>query len=211
MKNIIKILIICLIIAGTIVTATVGLNVGVKYSANTQISIHIGKEFEIKDIENITNEVFKNKRVLIQKVELYEDMVQITVKEASEEQISELNTKINEKYEIENELSDLEIINNPNIRLKSVIKPYILPIAIVSIIVILISMLVCRKLGIWKVLYTTVMNIVVPQAILFSIYAVTRLPINRLTPIIGIIVYVASITLNMVYINKLKENNEDHK
>lgn len=206
MKNIIKILLICLIIAGTIVTATIGLNVGLKYSANTQINIHIGKQFEIKDIENITSEVFKNKRVIIQTVELYKDMVQITVKEASEQQISELNAKINEKYEIENELSDLEIINNANIRLKSIIKPYILPISIVSIIIALISMLVYRKLGIWKVLYTTVMSIVAPQAILFSIYAVTRLPINRLTAIIGIIVYIVSITLNMVYINKLKEN-----
>ncbi len=209
MEKIIKILLICLIIAGTIITATVGLNVGLKYSANTQININIGKEFAIKDIENITNEVFENKRVIIQQVELYKDMVQITVKEASEEQLSELNTKINEKYGIENAISDLEIINNSNVRLRNIIKPYILPIIIVSVIFILINMIIYRKIGIWTAAYITAMNIVAPQAILSSIYAVTRLPINRLTSTIAVIVYFISITLNMVYLNKIKEENTD--
>lgn len=207
MKKIIKILLICLIMAGTIVIATVGLNVGLKYSANTQININIGKEFKINDIKNITNEVFKNKRVIIQQVELYRDMVQITVEEVSEEQLNDLNTKINEKYEIENDISDLEVIENTNIRLRDIIKPYILPIIIVSIFVILVSMIIYRKSGIWMVLYITVKNMVVPQAILFSVYAVARLPINRLTPIIALIVYIISVTLNMIYMNKLKENS----
>lgn len=209
MKKIIKILLICLIIAGTIVIATVGLNVGLKYSANTQININIGKEFEIKDIEDITNEVFKNKRVIIQQVELYKDMLQITVEEVSEEQLNDLNAKINEKYEINNDISDLEVITNTNVRLRNIINPYILPILIVSIIVILISMIIYRKLGIWSVLYIIAINIVVPQAILVSIYAVTRLPINRLTPIIAIIVYMISIILSIIYMNKLKENRAE--
>src|SRR5574344_1666486 len=112
MKRIIEILLICLIIAGTIIAITIGFNVGLKYSENTKIDINIGKEFEIKDIKIITNDVFKNQQVIIQQVELYKDMVQITVKDATNEQILQLNTKINEKYGIENKVENVSVTKN---------------------------------------------------------------------------------------------------
>ena len=199
MKRVVSILLICLLIAGIIVIAVKGFNVGLKYSENTQIAINIGKTFEINDIKQITSEVFKGQRVIIQKVELYEDMVQITVKEASEGQINELNTKINEKYELENSIDDVEVVQNANVRLRTLIKPYILPISILSIVTILYAMIVYRKQGILYVLYTTAMAIVAPQAILSSLYGVTRIPINRLTSIIAVVVYIASITITMIY------------
>lgn len=208
MKKIIQILLICLMIAGIIVIATVGFNVGIKYSKNTQISINIGKQFEIKDIKEITNQVFQGQQVLIQQVELYKDMVQITVKEATDEQVAELNTKINEKYELENEVSDIDIAKNANVRLKNILKPYILPVSIVSIATVIWAMIIFRKLGIWAVLYTTAMNIVAPQAILVSLYAVTRLPINRLTSVISVIIYIASITLTFTHLYKVKSFKE---
>lgn len=127
MKKVIRILLICLIIAGTIVISTIGFNVGTKYSENTQININIGTEFKIEDIRNITNEVFGNTSVLIQQVELYKDMVQITVENATDEQISTLNDKINAKYNIENQLSDISVTNNSNVRLRNIVRPYILP------------------------------------------------------------------------------------
>ena len=208
MKRVVSILLICLLIAGIIVIAVKGFNVGLKYSENTQIAINIGKTFEINDIKQITSEVFKGQRVIIQKVELYEDMVQITVKEASEEQINELNTKINEKYELENSIDDVELVQNANVRLRTLIKPYILPISILSIVTILYAMIVYRKQGILYVLYTTAMAIVAPQAILSSLYAVTRIPINRLTSIIAVVVYIASITITMIYFGKKKNSKE---
>lgn len=208
MKRVVSILLICLLIAGIIVIAVKGFNVGLKYSENTQIAINIGKTFEINDIKQITSEVFKGQRVIIQKVELYEDMVQITVKEASEGQINELNTKINEKYELENSIDDVEVVQNANIRLRTLIKPYILPISILSIVTILYAVIVYRKQGILYVLYTTAMAIVAPQAILSSLYAVTRIPINRLTSIIAVVVYIASITITMIYFGKKKNSKE---
>lgn len=208
MKRVVSILLICLLIAGIIVIAVKGFNVGLKYSENTQIAINIGKTFEINDIKQITSEVFKGQRVIIQKVELYEDMVQITVKEASEGQINELNTKINEKYELENSIDDVEVVQNANVRLRTLIKPYILPISILSIVTILYAMIVYRKQGILYGLYTTAMAIVAPQAILSSLYAVTRIPINRLTSIIAVVVYIASITITMIYFGKKKNSKE---
>ena len=211
MKKVIQILLICLMIAGIIVISTIGFNVGTKYAENTQININIGTEFEINDIKDITNEVFKNKTVIIQQVELYKDMVQITVKEATDEEIANLNNKINEKYNLEQDTSNMVVTHNQNVRLRNIIKPYILPVAIVSILTVAVAMIAYRKLGIWRVLYETAMSIVAPQAILSSLYAVTRLPINRLTAVIAIIVYIASIILAMVRFNKIKNQNEEKK
>ena len=205
MKKIVQVLLICLIIAGIVVISTVGFNVGLKYSEHIEISINVGSQFNVADIKAITKEVFGNTNVLVQQVELYKDMVQITVKEATEEQISSLNDKINEKYEIENQLTDIKIVHISNVRLRSIIKPYILPISIVSIITIVFAMIVFRKLGALKVAYEVAISIVAPQVILASLYAVTRIPINRLTSIIAIIIFIISLVLPMAKFNKVKE------
>lgn len=215
MKKVIQILLICLIIAGIVVISTVGFNVGLKYSEHKEISININKEFNVSDIRNITKEVFGNKPMIIQQVELYKDMVQISVKEASEEQVSSLNDKINEKYGLENAISDVKVVDIPNVRLRNVIKPYILPVSIVSVLTIIFAMIVYRKLGVWKVLYDTAMAIVAPQAILSSLYAVTRIPINRIATIVAISVFALSITMIILKLNitkqKLFKEKEDTK
>lgn len=108
MKKIAQIILICLVLAGIIVIATLGFNVGVRYGENTQININIGKEFDSKDIKNIAKEVFGNQSVIVEYVEIYKDVVQITVKDATDEQIAELNNKINEKYELSNDLSNAD-------------------------------------------------------------------------------------------------------
>lgn len=211
MKKVIQILLICLIIAGIIVISTVGFNVGLKYSEHTEISINIGEEFQVSDIKAITKEVFGNKRVIIQQVELYKDMVQITVDEASEEQISSLNDKINEKYGIENSIDDVSVNAYSNVRLRNIVKPYILPVGIVSVIAIVWAMIIYRKLGCWKVLYYVAMAIIAPQAILSSFYAVTRIPINRITPIVAIVVFILSITISMIMLSKKNGSQEKEK
>ena len=213
MKKVIQILLICLIIAGTIVTATVGFNVGLKYSEHDEISINVGSKFNVADIKATAKEVFGNSNVLVQQVELYKDMVQITIKEATEEQITTLNDKINEKYKIENQLTDIKVVHIPNVRLRNIIKPYILPLSIVSIITIVFAMIAFRKLGVLRVAYEMAISIVAPQAILASFYAVTRIPVNRLTTIIAIMIFIISITLPMVKLDKEKEDklNKDKK
>lgn len=192
MKKIAQILCICIIIATIIVISTIGFKVGLKYSENTQININIGKEFDVKDIKAITNEVFPKQSVMIQQVELYKDMAQITVKSASDDQIDQLNTKINEKYGTENKVSDIVVSQNTNTRLRDIAKPYFIPILIASVIIIAYILIRYRKLGIGAVLYKTILYVIVPQVLLFCVYALTRAPINRVTAIIAIVFYVMS-------------------
>ena len=194
-KKIISILLILVMIASIIIIETIGFNVGLEYSENTQININLEKEVEIEDIQKIADEVFGKHKTIVQIVELYNDMIQITTREASDEQIEELNNKLNEKYELENTVSDNFVIShNSNTKLRDIAMPYILPISLSAVIIVIYNIIRFRKQGIWKVLYKNVMCIIAPQAILFSIYAITRLPINYLTTIISLMVFISSVT-----------------
>lgn len=211
MKKIAQIILICLVLAGIIVIATLGFNVGVRYGENTQININIGKEFDSKDIRNIAKEVFGNQSVIVEHVEIYKDVVQITVKDATDEQIAELNNKINEKYELSNDLSnadDVLVARNANTRLRDLVMPYILPISISAAIIVIYEVIRFRKLGVWKVLYESILAIIAPQAVLFSIYAIARIPVNRLTAAISIALYMLSVFKGIeIFLEQKQEKN----
>ena len=185
--------------------ATLKFNIGLKYSANVQIGVNIGKEFNLTDIKSIAQETFGTNNVSVQYIELYKDMAQITVKEASDEQIEQLNTKINEKYEVDNKIEDIEVTRNEQIDFKSLIKPYLIPLLITFILILIYACVVFLKVGIFKVIYTLLINLIGSQAVLLSIYAITRLPINNFAPIIAIIVYIVAIVFTMFLLEKEKE------
>ena len=185
--------------------ATLKFNIGLKYSNNVQLGVNIGKDFDIKDIKSIASEVFENQRVIVQYIELYRDMVKITVEDATDEQIELLNNKINEKYEIENEVSSIEVTKNDGVDLKNLVKQIAIPVAISAIIIIAYAMLVFRKIGVWVVLYRLLIALVGTQAILMSVYAIVRLPVNNITPIVSIVVYILTVLSCMMSFQREKE------
>ena len=185
--------------------ATLKFNIGLKYSNNVQLGVNIGKDFDIKDIKSIASEVFENQRVIVQYIELYRDMVKITVEDATDEQIELLNNKINEKYEIQNEVSSIEVTKNDGVDIKNLVKQIAIPVAISAIIIIAYAMLVFRKIGVWVVLYRLLIALVGTQAILMSVYAIVRLPVNNITSIVSIVVYILTVLSCMLSFQREKE------
>ena len=98
MKKVVYIILACIIIIGTVITATMGLKADLIYSKNAEIDIYIGKQVNKEEINDIVKEVFSEKKVIVQQIELFEDMVSITIPEKSDEelktQIEQLNTKM---------------------------------------------------------------------------------------------------------------------
>lgn len=207
MKKIIYAILVCIIIAGAVITYTIGLKADIIYSKNTQIDIYIGKTFEEKEMKEIVKEVFPDNRSIIQKIELFGDMVSITIPEKSEEELKDkleqLNTKINEKYQVENKVEDITISHNPKTKLSSIIKPYIIPMAITIIIILVYAMVRYKKIGIGKILVTYILSVGAVEAIYLSVLAITRFPINRLVIPIGLVLYVTTIT-TLGFINEKK-------
>ena len=188
-KTIIIALIIIVLIAGLVVIFTKGLNFDLKYQEAKKIEIYVGKEINVSEIKNITNEIFGEQKVLIQMVEIYDTSVAITSIDITEEQKESLITKINEKYGTEIKSEDKQITKIPHTKGKDIVKPYIAPFIIATVIIFAYMMIRYYKLGSVKVLLKTILILVLAQVMLFSIIAITRIPVGTLTIPMVIIVY----------------------
>ncbi len=211
MKKAIWIILICIILAGTIIICVKGFNVGLPYRKNINISVYVGKKIENSDMKKITKEVFKGKKATVQKVELFEDMISIMTEEMPEEELKErkeaLINKLNEKYETEIKEEDIEIVHNPKVRLLDIAKRYVLPFTLTTIAIVIYQMIRFKKLGVFKTLFTTIICLVISGLTYLSLIAVTRIPVNKLTIPIGMLIYITIIIiLNMRYEKKLEPN-----
>lgn len=200
MKKIVYAILICIIIAGIVIIATIGLNADIIYSKNVEIDVYLGKTFEKNDIKNIVNDVFPNERVIIQEIEMFGDMFSITLADnRSEEELNtkvdELTTKINEKYEVELSEDDIDVVHNAKIRLSSIILPYVYILAIAIVLVLVFVGFRYKKLGVIKTLATYLLSIAASELVLLSIIAITRFPINRMVIPAGLLVFVVVITV----------------
>ena len=200
MKKIVYAILICIIIAGIVIIATIGLNADIIYSKNVEIDVYLGKTFEKNDIKNIVNDVFPNERVIIQEIEMFGDMFSITLADnRSEEELNtkvdELTTKINEKYEVELSEDDIDVVHNAKIRLSSIILPYVYILAIAIVLVLVFVGFRYKKLGVIKTLVTYLLSIAASELVLLSIIAITRFPINRMVIPAGLLVFVVVITV----------------
>lgn len=129
------IIIAIIIVIGIILTSIYRTNFELSYTAHKHIEISIGKEFENEDIINIVKEVVGNREVKVQKAGIYQDTVAINVKEISDEELESLNTKINEKYELENTVDSLNVTEVPKASAMDYVKPYIKPLIIACVII----------------------------------------------------------------------------
>jgi preprotein translocase subunit SecF len=182
-----------IIIVGIIVVVAKGFNVGLDYMPNQKIEIYIGKQFDLKDIKDITNEVFENQKVSIKKVELFEDMVSISSKEITEEQRDNLVQKINEKYELETDASNTSIIAVPNIKLIDVAKKYILPLTISFILILVYLGIRFFKINSLKVILKTIIDVVIVELVFGGILAITRIEIGRYVMPIALVIFALTV------------------
>ena len=207
-KKILYTVIALIIVVGILITCIWGFNVNISYAEHKQVDIYIGKEFNSEDINKIAKEVLGKQEIRVQKVEVYEDMVSINAKEITNEQLEQINQKINEKYELENKADSLTITSVPKIRLLDEIKPYITPIIISAVIIIVYSVIRYRKIGVLKLLISLVKSLVLPQAIYFSILAITRLPICRLTMPVALVILVVTLFVEYNNLEKAKDKKD---
>lgn len=185
-------LIAIILIAGTIMLCTKGLVFGLNYEDSKKVEINLGKQFEEKDIKEITKEVFGNQPVRIQAIEVYKDAVSITTTEITDEQKANLVTKLNEKCGTELKAEDITIEEVAHIRGRDIIKPYIIPFTIVTAIVLVFLVIRYNKLNLLEVLTQSIGIIVLAQLVLLGIMAITRMPIGVSTIPTVLVVYMIS-------------------
>lgn len=210
-RKIVPIIITAIILVGIVITCVLGLNFDLPYRAHKQIDIQIGKEFNNNEIKALVKEVVGNKKITIQKVELYEDMVSIGIQDISDEELANLNTKINEKYEIENTVENIEVSSIPNVRGRDLIKPYLAPVAIsfIIILVYIISYVLIlnhagKKINLVKAVLGTIEIIVEFELLYLALLAITRLPVTALTTPVAIVIYLVATIGSVAQLEKQK-------
>lgn len=195
MKNKIFVGLSIVILIGIIVIAVFGFNVDFSYKNYHLVDIKIGQDFNISDIEAITNEVFASQKVEIQKAGVYSDNVVIKVDEISDEQKNTLNTKVNEKFGLENTVEDIEVNYIPSYRLRDIVKPYVVPMIVVTAIIFVYMAVRFRKIGSVKVLTQAAVLTVIAELLYVAIIAITRYPVNRLVLPVGVVIYITILTV----------------
>ena len=212
-KNIIIYVIVCLIIiAGVWVWDAKGFHKELQYTSRYEIFLSTHTEIKTSDVEEITNQVLGKARHIVQKTEVFGNAVTIVSEEMSEEQRNKIVEEFNKKYE-DSELTsdDIEIIYIPSTRIKDVIKHYILPGIIATLIVLVYSIIRFKSLGWKEVLLKILLVPAVAELLLFSLIAITRIPFGRVTLAIGIGLYVTVILLlTCIFENQNNKNKEEN-
>lgn len=202
-KKILIIAILIIIVAGIIFLAVKGFNKGIIYDSATRIECYIPSGYEKADIENITNETFSNKNVTVQDIEKLNQMVSIKIKDYSEEELENFKTKISEKYEIDKDKLEIYEIKIPTTRISTIVKPYVLPVSIVTVLsLVYIALRNIKSKEAVKKVIKVALTLVLVAGIYFSILVIAQIPINEYTMPIALMLYVLTLLIEVIKLNK---------
>lgn len=207
-KKILYILIALIIIIGIISIFVLRLNFSLMYSEHLRINVYLGEEYNLQDIKQIAEETLGKQEIIYQNIESFNDSIAITVKDASDEQIDALEAKLKEKYEIDSTESILQTNKIAHLRGRDIVKPYIIPMIIVTIAVLAYVGIRYISLGIFKTIGTLLLRLIISEALLLSIIAIARIPIGIYTMPIAILLYMAVITYTMVKYEDMRQKNK---
>lgn len=203
-KKILIFSLIILILAGIIIVALKGFNVNLMLQKHDSIEYTIGKDFDIKDIKAITKEVFKNKKVVVKVIEVFDDAVSINVSSITEEEKSNLLSKLDEKYNEGEQTKNVDIISNPAIRIRELIIPYVIPTIISFALIYLIEEIRLYKKvkkSYLKIL-ESVIRVIILEMILLSFIAIVRIPVGLTTMPVLLIIAILEI---IRYFSRIEE------
>ena len=180
-KKLLMFSLIVFILAGIIVVLFKGFNIDLQLRSHDTIEYIVGKDFEIKKIEEISKEIFVGKPVVVRVIEVFDDAVSIKSSQITEEEKNNLIVKLNENFGTEYSSEDIKIITNPGLRLRQIIKPYILPSLIsFGLIYILYIIRFIKNIG-KKVFFESIGLLLLMNLAIFSFIAISRLYINTIT------------------------------
>ncbi|MCI9287420.1 MAG: hypothetical protein HFJ57_05595 [Clostridia bacterium] len=211
-KMISYIVIALIILVGIAAIFAFKLNFTLMYSEHITINVYLGKAYNIQEIKPIVEETLGKQETVYQEIETFGDSLAITVKEATDEQISNLESKLKEKYEIESTQTILQMNKIGHLRGRDIVKPYVVPMLIATIIVLVYIGIRYSKLGVLKTVSTLLLRLIVIETLLLSIIAIFRISIGVYTMPVAILLYMGVILFTTIsYENKLAKKIANEK
>lgn len=202
-KLVICIISLIIIVIGVIMALKFGFNQSFEYSDYTRILVYMIGESNLDDINQIMKDNFDG-TYKVSYTDEFKDTVSIIAKRISDEQINNINDKLKEKYEFDENLSNIVIINTPSIDIYDIVKDYIRPVVISFVIVIVYLWIAYRKEGLVKALVEPCLTIIIINALYISILAIFRIPVNSYTLPAFAFIYAASVVrCNNIFKSKI--------
>ena len=133
-KTILIVISILIILAGAVTVCTKGFEKTIDYKYGTRIEIYIKQGYEKEDIINIAKESFETDEILFSKLDQISKVAGIKVSEYSQEQLDTYINKVFERYEINEEEKEINKVIVPETKISTVVKPYILPVLLITIL-----------------------------------------------------------------------------
>ena len=195
-EKILYVVLAIVFIIAIVMTAVLGLRVDLNYAEANTITFTVGKNINIDEIKEIAADVLGSNDILVQQVEMFGDSAIIkTRQDITDENITNLCTKINEKYETELTTDDFATDHILNTKLRSVIEPYIIPIGLSTLLI--VAFYAIRYKG-TKNMIGLIKYLVIVEGLLYSLYAIGRVPVNEMTMPIALALYTLVITIYSV-------------
>ena len=135
------------------------------------------------------------------------------MKQATEEQITNLETKLKEKYEIDSEEEILQVNEVGHLRGRDIVRPYIIPMIISTLVILAYVGIRYLNLGVFRTTFTLFLRLIISEALLLSVIAIGRIPIGIYTMPVAIILYLLVIIYSIIGFEKklAKKNMEESK
>ena len=203
----ISILGLCLLIlAGIVVVLFRGFNVNFLLEQHEVVEFVIGKDFDLADVEAICKEVFGNKKVVLRKIEVFNDSVGINVSSITNEEKENLINKLNEKFGTTKDVADVEVKTVAKVRIRDWVKPYIKPIAVSAFIILAYIGVRFREENLVKLLLKIIAIMVLTTLAILSVCAILRVPMSP--------IYIMGLTAGalvelIIYIARLNNKAEN--
>lgn len=159
----------------------------------------------------MSKDVFGDNNYKVEYTNEFKDEVVITVNTVTDEQKENLENKLKEKYTSleaeEHEESEgvththdvVRVTHMPNVNVYDLVKAYIKPIVITTIVSIIAIAIFFRKLGAVKAILLPLCLIVLINAVYISAIAITRIPVNEYTISVGVFVYAMSLIVTTLF------------
>lgn len=198
-KTIILAISILFIIAGAITLVIIGFEKSLEYKPGKRIEVYIPNGYEKQDIINIAKESFDTNQILFSEIEKLNQVAGIKVTEYTHEQLDIYINKIAEKYEIEKEKVEYEEIIVPETKVSTVIKPYILPMLLITISSLIYIIIKNYKSNNKTKMSLKVLGILVITLFLyFSIISLFRLQFSIYTMPLALAIYIVALLIAVI-------------
>ena len=198
MRNINKILVILvaiLLVIGMFLIATRGFNYSIEYKGVTELKFMLGQVLDMNEVESIAKEALNNKEMKIQKIDYFNDSINISVVDPTDEEIQALIDKFNSRYGQNNTMESISIIKTADTSLYEIAKHYIVPVIIAVILVAVYMGIRFRKQGILKVTLLPIVMSVVVEALYLSALAILQIPVSIWTMPIALVLLLITLTI----------------